>query len=52
MDFTIVIPVHNGMPYIKDCIKSALAQDYSNFNIIILENMSDDGTAEYLDSLK
>lgn len=51
-NFTIVIPVHNGMPFIKDCIESALVQDYSNYNIIVLENMSDDGTEEYLDSLK
>lgn len=50
--FTVVIPVHNGMPYIKACINSALSQDYKNYNIIILENMSDDGTVEYLDTLK
>lgn len=49
--FSIIIPVHNGMPFIKECVESALAQDYQNYNIIILENMSDDGTAEYLDSL-
>ncbi len=49
--FTIVIPVHNGMPYIKDCVDSALSQDYEKYNIILLENMSDDGTAEYLNTL-
>lgn len=51
INFTIVIPVHNGMPYIKDCVQSALNQDYNNYNIIVLENMSDDGTTEFLDSL-
>ena len=51
INFTIVIPVHNGMPYIKDCIQSALNQDYNDYNIVILENKSDDGTAEFLDSL-
>lgn len=39
------------MPYIKECINSVLCQNYVNFNVIILENMSDDGTSEYLDSL-
>lgn len=51
IDFTIVIPVHNGMPYIKDCVRSALSQKYKNYNIIILENASNDGTTEFLDSL-
>ena len=51
MKFTIVIPVHNGMPFIKDCIQSALTQDYPNYNIIVLENQSTDGTTEYLDTL-
>ncbi len=49
--FTIVIPVHNGMPFIKECVESALLQDYKNYNIIILENLSEDGTLEYLDNL-
>lgn len=51
MNFTIVIPVHNGMPFIKECIESALNQDYADYNIIILENMSDDGTYEHIKSL-
>lgn len=50
--FSFVIPVHNGMPYIKECIQSMLDQEYKNFDIIVLENKSDDGTTEYLDSLK
>lgn len=51
INFTIVIPVHNGMPYIKECLESALNQDYKNYNIIVLENMSNDGTVEYIESL-
>lgn len=50
-NFTFIIPVHNGMPYIQDCIESILNQTYQNFNIIVLENSSDDGTIEYLKSL-
>lgn len=49
--FTFVIPVHNGLPYIKECLESLLAQDYKHFNVIVLENASDDGTKEYLYSL-
>lgn len=50
-EFTFVIPVHNGLPYIKECIESILNQDYQYFNIVVLENASDDGTKEYLYSL-
>ena len=39
------------MPYIKECIDSILNQTYQNFNVIVLENASDDGTAEYLKTL-
>lgn len=49
--FSFVIPVHNGMPYIQDCIKSILSQTYDNFNIIVLENKSTDHTKEYISSL-
>lgn len=49
--FTFIIPVHNGMPYIKDCIASILSQNYDNFNIVILENCSSDGTYEYIKKL-
>lgn len=49
--FTFVIPVYNGMPYIKDCIESIFAQSYKNYNICVLENNSSDGTYEYLKEL-
>ena len=53
--FTFVLPVHNGMPngkeYIQEQIKSIINQEYKDFNLIILENCSNDGTAEYLKTL-
>lgn len=51
MSFSFIIPVHNGMPYLKECVKSILAQSCADFEIIILENKSTDGTAEYLRTL-
>jgi GT2 family glycosyltransferase len=39
------------MPYIKECIESIQNQNYKKFNIIVLENSSNDGTAEYLGTL-
>ena len=43
---SILIPTYNRKEYIKECILSAINQDYSNFEIIIVDNQSDDGTWE------
>jgi hypothetical protein len=49
---SIVIPVHNGMPYIKEALRSALEQDYENLEVIIVDNASQDGTTQWLKSQK
>ena len=48
---SIVIPVYNGMPYVQDAVRSALAQTYNNLEIHVLDNQSNDGTTEWLMSL-
>lgn len=52
MKFSIILPVKNGGEYVKECVKSILAQTYPDFNVHILENYSNDGTAEWLQTLK
>lgn len=49
--FSIILPVRNGGYYVKDCLKSILAQTYQNFDIIVLDNNSSDGTKEWIESL-
>jgi glycosyltransferase len=39
------------MPYLKDAIKSILLQDYQNYEIIVVESKSHDGTNEWLSIL-
>ncbi|MBV9961141.1 MAG: glycosyltransferase family 2 protein [Parafilimonas sp.] len=51
MRFSFILPVKNGGNYIKECVASILAQTLNDFNIIILENASTDGTAEWLQTL-
>jgi glycosyltransferase involved in cell wall biosynthesis len=48
---SIVIPVYNGMPYLKLAVDSALAQTYPNIEIIVVDNASQDGTAQWLQTL-
>lgn len=50
--YSIILPVHNGGHYLKQCINSILSQTYTDFNCIILENASTDGTLEWLQSIK
>jgi glycosyltransferase involved in cell wall biosynthesis len=49
--YSIILPVHNGGAYIRDCVNSILAQTYTDFDLIILENCSTDGTAQYVKEL-
>lgn len=45
---SIVIPVYNGMPFLIEAVLSALAQDYAPLEVVVVENNSSDGSAEWL----
>ena len=45
-DISILIPVFNRQEFIADCIESAIQQTYHNFEIIVVDNASTDGTWE------
>ena len=49
--YSIILPVRNGGEYVKECVRSILAQTYSDFRLQVLDNMSTDGTAEWINSL-
>ena len=42
---SIVIPVYNGSNYLREAIDSALAQTYSNTEVIVVNDGSTDGYA-------
>jgi len=46
--FTVFLPVRNGMPYVRECVNGILAQKHPGVEIVILDNMSTDGTAEWV----
>jgi len=48
---SIITPVWNGLPYIKECIESVLSQEFTDWELLISDNGSTDGTREYLYSL-
>ena len=49
--FSIILPVRNGGEYLKECVKSILLQRLKEFNLIILDNCSTDGTVQWIRSL-
>ncbi len=46
MEVSIIIPNYNGANFIKDCIESLKLQDYRDFEIIVVDNDSKDGSAD------
>jgi glycosyltransferase involved in cell wall biosynthesis len=49
--FTIFLPVRNGGRYLPLCVESILGQSCQDFNLVILENQSTDGTAEWVQNI-
>lgn len=47
--FSILVPVRNTAKYLRQCIESILSQDYHNFEIIVVDNDSSDGSEKILD---
>ncbi|HUU20552.1 MAG TPA: glycosyltransferase family 2 protein [Sedimentisphaerales bacterium] len=45
---SIVIVNWNGQEYLKKCLSSAYAQTYRDFNIVFVDNGSEDGSVEFV----
>lgn len=46
---SVVIPVHNTAPYLHKCVESVRNQSLKEIEIILVENMSTDNSAEICD---
>ena len=50
-EISVVIPTYNSLLYLKEAINSVINQSYENWEILIIDNHSDDGTDKYVENL-
>ena len=51
MKFSIIIPLYNKAPYIRKALESVLAQTYADYELIIIDDGSTDGSAEIAEAI-
>jgi chlorobactene glucosyltransferase len=52
ISISILIPARNEVMNIENCVRHACRQNYSNYEVIVLNDRSDDRTGEILEKLK
>ncbi len=51
MLFSICVPVYNAQSYLRSCIDSILSQSFQDYEIVLVEDGSTDGSKELCDQL-
>lgn len=49
---TVLMPVHNGGTFLRDAIESMLRQSYTNFELLIIDDASTDGSDSVIRSFE
>ena len=47
----VVVVTYNRKVLLKECLDALLSQKYQNFNILVIDNASTDGTKEYIEDV-
>ncbi len=47
---SIIVPVYNAQEYLRRCVDSILGQEYQDFELLLMDDGSTDGSAEICDS--
>ena len=46
---SVVIPVYNAEPFLRECLDSCLSQSYTNIDVIVIDDGSTDRSAAIID---
>jgi GT2 family glycosyltransferase len=47
-EVSVIVVNYNGITYLETCLRSILAQRFSDFEVILVDNKSSDGSLEYV----
>ena len=50
MTFSVIIPLYNKAPYVRKTIESVLGQTFDDYELVIIDNGSNDGSSEIVAS--
>ena len=46
---SVIVPVYNVYPYLRDCVQSVQAQSYQNWELLLVDDGSTDGSETLCD---
>ena len=49
--FSIIVPIYNAESYLEQCLNSVLHQDYHDFELVLINDCSTDGSGKYCEVL-
>lgn len=52
IETSVIIPTYNRLPFLKEAVQSVLDQTYRNFELILVDDGSTDGTKEFAGKLE
>lgn len=51
MKFSVIVPVYNKKPYVRKALRSILAQSFKDFELIVVNDGSSDGSLEEMEDV-
>lgn len=48
---SVILPVYNGLPFLREAVDSILGQTFPDFELLLIDDGSTDGSTAYLESL-